>query len=90
MFTPKIKQQSPVYVRITNRPIKITSSDPATATIMDTKLNPVTPTLKNRSPKNPPITAPIIPNIIDPTIPPFELGAMKFAMLPAIRPKMIQ
>lgn len=69
---------------------KSTIRDPATATIKEVRLNPVTPTLKNVSPRKPPITAPTIPRTIEPIIPPHGLGAIKLAILPAINPKIIQ
>lgn len=53
-------------------------------------LKPVTSTPKNLWPRKPPTIAPIIPRTIDPTIPPCELGEMKLAIPPAIRPKTIQ
>jgi hypothetical protein len=73
-----------------SRLIKSTSSEPAIATTKEVRLNPVTPTPKNICPKNPPTTAPMTPKMIDPIMPPFELGTMKLAMLPAISPKTIQ
>ncbi len=57
---------------------------------MEGRLNPVTSTPKSFCPKNPPTIAPIIPRIIDPTMPPLELGEIKLAIPPTINPKTIQ
>lgn len=69
------------------RPIKRTINAPAIATTNEVMLNPVTPTFKNISPKYPPTTAPIIPKIIEPIIPPLNPGEIKLAIPPAINPK---
>ncbi len=68
-----------------------TSNDPATATINEVKLNPVTGVPRSNPPKYPPTTDPTIPKTIDPKSPPRDSrGSIKFATLPTISPKTIQ
>lgn len=51
-------------------PINSKIKEPAIAIRKDVKLNPVTPTPNINSAKNPPISAPTIPNNIAPSKPP--------------------
>ena len=60
------------YARLNIRASQRSSNDPATATMIDVRLNPVTSTPSRVPPIHPPTIAPTIPNTIEPRMPPLD------------------